>query len=86
MRLIGPLQMVGDALEAPKGRVGERLILATQPFIGGGTRPSVEPALQVLEPMAPEAGDCQHAVDMHGSYARDYRVRQARRIAGYRAL
>ncbi len=42
MRLIGPLQMAGDALEAPKGRVGERLILATQPFIGGGTRPSVD--------------------------------------------
>ena len=32
------------------------------------------PALQVLEPMAPEAGDCQHAVDMHGSYARGLSV------------
>ena len=70
MRLIGPLQMAGDALEAPKGRVGERLILATQPLIGGGPVTERRPALQVLEPMAPEAGDCQHAVDMHGSYAR----------------
>lgn len=70
MRLIGPLQIAGDTLEARKGRVGERLILATQPLIGGGG-PVTErrPALQVLEPMAPEGGLSSNGAGLNGKPA-----------------
>ena len=37
MPVLGPLPMVGVALEAPRGGVGERLILAAQPLARWGT-------------------------------------------------